>query len=256
MRHIIVIIAFTAILILTGCNYKQAAAENSKDSTVVMVSKYTAQPIKLDGLLDEPAWQQAQIYQMTLSADNTSSGKIPQETGSVRLAWDDNFFYVGWELPDSDVVAEGNENHLHHYTLGDIGELFLKPDDQSWYWELYVTPGGNLSTFWFPCRGRLGLKSCFEQYHFDMKVAAQCEGTLNNWQDKDVRWTAEMAVPISELTARGEKFAPGAKWHILTARYNYSRYLPETGPELTMYPQLPRTNHHLLENYAALELVR
>ena len=141
------------------------------------------------------------------------------------------------------------------YSLGDVGEVFLKPEQYTWYWELYVTPAGKMSTFWFPGRGRLGLPSCFEKHHFNLKVASWCDGTLNNWEDKDMRWTAEMAIPVSELTAKGESFGPQAQWRILVGRYNYSRYLRFSGPEYSMVPQLSELNFHLLDEYAVLHLV-
>ncbi len=47
-------------------------------------------------------------------------------------------------------VAEGKEDQLHHYQMGDLVELFLKPEDYTWYWELYATPIGKKTNFWFP----------------------------------------------------------------------------------------------------------
>lgn len=84
-------------------------------------------------------------------------------------------------------------------------------------------------------------------------VAAQFQGTLNNWHDKDKSWTAEMAMPIEDLQAYCAKFSQQANWKILIGRYNYSRYLQDV--ELSMTPQLSKTNYHLNEEYADLELV-
>ena len=221
----------------------------------VMEAVYAGGLVTVDGKLDEDVWKDARVYAMELSRDKAGDGTVLQEGGKVRLAWDERFLYVGFELIDSDVVAEGTADQLHHYTLGDVGEVFLKPEGYSWYWELYVTPAGRMSTFWFPGRGRLGLRSCFDAHHFDLKVAASCNGSINKWEDKDLGWTGEMAVPVSELTARGEKFGPGAAWTILVARYNYSRYLKDTGPENSMTPGLSKTNYHLLEDYAQLVLL-
>lgn len=115
------------------------------------------------------------------------------------------------------------------------------------------TPLGKKTSFWFPGRGRMGLNSCF-RYKCGLQVASKSNGTVNNWKDKDRYWTAEIAMPIRDLTAKGEKFGPGTKWRILIARYNYSRYLSRK--ELSMFPQLLQTKFHLYEEYGVLKLMK
>jgi len=78
------------------------------------------------------------------------------------------------------------------------------------------------------------------------------KGTLNDWKDKDKGWTAEMAVPIADLTRFGDVFGGESKWRILISRYNYSRYLSNV--ELTSLPCLSKTDFHLIEEYAVLIL--
>ena len=97
-------------------------------------------------------------------------------------------------------------------------------------------------------RGTLTLRSC------GLRVAAQCKGTLNNSEDKDNYWTAEMAMPIVDLATPDQQFQPESKWRILVARYNYSRYLPAT--EFSMVPQISKTDYHLYEEYGVLELTK
>jgi len=231
---------------LVGCS---SLISGDSKKLPIMVAPYADKPVVIDGKLDDVVWQSAPVYQLYFADD--VKGPL-QEGGKVRLAWDDKYFYLGAELVDSDLVAEGDRDHLRHYLMGDVVELFLKPDGQTWYWELYVTPRGNLSSYWFPGRGRVSLDSAFTPYECGLKVAAAYDGTLNDWQDKDKGWTAEMAMPISELTKRGESFAPQAKWRILVGRYNHSRYLYLK--ELSMTPKLSVTNFHTLKEYAILKL--
>ncbi|MDZ4199867.1 MAG: carbohydrate-binding family 9-like protein [Kiritimatiellia bacterium] len=215
-----------------------------------MVARRASSPIRVDGLLDEAVWAEAIVYPLMLSKADEEAGKTLTEAGLVRLSWDNDYLYIAIDYLDSDLVAEGEEDHLHHYRLGDLAEVFLKPEGARYYWELYVTPGGNRSTFFFPSRGRQ-TPSVFD-YRFDLPVAAQIRGTLNDWRDTDTGWTAEMAVPVRELTARGASFEAGALWRILVARYNYGE--PLTAQELSSTPKLSRTNFHLHEDYAILEL--
>jgi hypothetical protein len=129
----------------------------------------------------------------------------------------------------------------------------IKPELQTWYWEFHVTPSALTSSFFFPGRGRLCLPSCLGQ-ESEVLVAAHCDGTLNQWQDRDRGWTAEMAVPLSELTMHGESFEPGVRWRVLIGRYNYSRYLTTRGPELSAMPRISKVDFHCFEEYAVLEL--
>ena len=236
------------LALLLGCR-----KEEKVPKVETVVAKFTATPIILDGKLEDAAWKNASAYKMTGALDRWKEPRPLTEGGEARFAWDDNFFYVGIQFTDSDIVAEGEEDQLHHYRMGDLVELFIKPAEQTWYWELYATPKSKKTSFWFPGRGRLGLESCY-QYKCGLQVAAQCDGTLNNWEDKDKEWCAEMAMPIADLTARGEKFLPESKWRILVSRYNYSRYVPWV--ELSAIGPLPRPSYHIYERYAVLKLVK
>jgi hypothetical protein len=220
-----------------------------------MTAKYTTMPVTLDGKLDEDVWKYAEVYQLHLADDRAAGGAGIEEPGEVRLAWNDKYFYVGVKFTDSDVHAEGQEDEQMHFNLGDVAELFLKPADETWYWELYATPKGNKSTLWFAGRGHFGLPGAAE-HTSGLEVAASVDGTLNNWEDTDEYWSAEMAVPIADLTARGESFEPGAQWLICIARYNYSKNLNVIGPELTMTPALSKTFFHMTDDYAVLNLKR
>ena len=217
---------------------------------------HASHPVKIDGRLRDPLWKHAPAYHLMAMPVHDEPGrrKVLHEAGTIRMLWDEQYLYLGVELDDSDVVAEGTANGLPDFQLGDVCELFIRPPNETWYWELYVTPDSRQTTYFFPGPGRLGLPSNLRPKTNLLKVAAQVHGTLNNWHDRDRGWTAEMAVPISMLTARGEHFGPKASpWRILIGRYNYSRYLPEV--ELSSFPELSRTNFHLLAEYCDLELV-
>ena len=220
-----------------------------------MQAHYTATPITLDGRLDEPIWRTATAYAMNLGDDMAAKGATLQDGGEARFAWDDTHLYVGIRLDDGDIVAESDEDQAHHYQTGDVAEVFLKPENNTWYWELYATPHGRKSHFWFAGRGYVGLPSIAE-YDMELDVAARIDGTLNNWRDRDTGWTAEMAIPIAELTRHGDAFGPGSQWRVLVARYNYSRYIDLRSAELSMTPKLHATDYHRHEDYGVLEFVR
>jgi hypothetical protein len=235
-----------AAVLMAGC----ITLEKKAPEKAVMKAKFTMDPVTVDGKLDDPVWKEAQVYKMQLPDDR--AGQL-QEGGEVMLAWDNDYLYVGVKFEDKDAVAKNKRDQEHHYLFGDLAELFLHPAEKTWYWEMYVTPRGNKTKFFFPGGGHCGL-SDLEKADVDLEVEAEVNGTLNKWQDEDKYWTGEMRVPVKDLEKYGDKFGPGKKWDILVARYNYGRHQKGRGPEYSTTPKLPITSFHYLEGYAELLL--
>ena len=239
-------------LIIAVIAFHHSGAVQAASKIPVMQAIHTEEPIKVDGKLDEAIWKKARVYRLALGADRAATGKALKEPGEVRLAWDADHLYVGVDWVDSEVVAKGTKDHEYHFMLGDLCELFLKPENKKRYWELYATPAQKKSCFWFKQRGA---KLQIDR-DFGLRVAAHVKGTLNDGKGNDRGWSAEMAVPREDLTRHGAKFGPGSSWRILVARYNYSTGEAWKTPELSMTPKLSRTNYHSIDEYARLEFVR
>jgi hypothetical protein len=222
-----------------------------------LVVHRTATPIQLDGNVDKQVWQQVQPVRFDIPRELQQQGQSLEEGGTARLLWDDQYLYVAFDFVDSDVVALGKEDDLEQYQLGDVAEIFLKPTDQTWYWELHVTPAGFASTYWHVGRGRFGMRD--PDGHVKprfFRLAVRVHGTLNDWHDRDQGWTAEVAVPLDKLDRFHERADPRIGWTILLSRYNYTRYrVQATGPELSSWPDLSKPAFHLVEEYAPLKLV-
>ena len=240
------VFALCAVLAVGGC--AKRLSRPSAASLGTMQARYTTEPVNIDGVLDDQAWKTAPAYRMSLGEDRMAKGQRLAERGEVRLVWDDRNFYVGIRFRDRDIVAEADVDQISHYERGDLVEVFLKPRNQTWYWELYATPRSQKTSLWFPKTGTLTIRRC------GLRVAARCQGTLNESHDKDRSWTAEVAMPLRDLVTADQSFGPGTQWSILVSRYNHRRGLKD--PELSMVPQLSKTNYHLIEEYAVLELTR
>lgn len=189
-------------------------------------------------------WDRAPAYRFSLSRDSSA---ILQEGGEVRFAWNAHGLYVRAELEDSCLIAKNRQDEQLHYLHGDVFELFLKPLNKSYKWEMYATPAGNKSTLFFPSwPPERSAEECLWDHNFR---------GLDVWvEETAIGWTAQMFVPSGQLTALGAAWGPGSEWTVFCGRYNYNSEDLET-PELSMVPTLSKTNYHLIEEYAILEFL-
>ncbi len=226
----------------------QSPSKNPLEITDVYAS-YSDSPIVIDGKADEPVWSKAKSYSFCTPLYQSQKGGVPQQGASVRYAYDEKYFYVFAELTDDDIFQYSKNNNELHSESGDLLEVFLWPSKNTWYWEFYGTPNNLNSAIFYPGHGRLLAKHCFVK-DSGVKAASVVNGTLDDWKDKDISFTVELAIPVSELTKHGDRFDNDSDWRILSARYNYSRYLEYT--EFSTHPQLSRGDFHWRRGYARL----
>lgn len=189
-------------------------------------------------------WSRASAYQLNLSRD---SADILREGGEVRFAWNGNGLYVRAELEDSCLIATNRKDEQLHYLHGDVFELFLKPLNEPYKWEMYATPAGNKSTLFFPSWPTgLSVQSCLRDHGFrSLEVSVE---------ETEIGWTVRMFVPSGQLSALGAAWGPGSAWTVFCGRYNCNMEDLED-PELSMVPSLSAANYHLVEEYAVLEFM-
>lgn len=229
--------------LLTGCNSAYHAS-TSKEYEV----HYSSTPIKVDGKLNEPIWTKAKALRFK---------PIPRslciENGIVKILWDDKYVYVGAVFCDSDIVQLSKRNWRHYYRTGDLIEVFLKPAEKRYYWELYATPNNLKNSLFYISGGRAGLYNRSRYKVEEMLVASTCDGTLNNEKDYDKQWTVDMAIPVKELEKYGEKITPGKVWNFLIGRYNYSIHLDRKELTRTGTPQ--SNNFHDYKSWGKLKFI-
>lgn len=213
-----------------------------------LAAAWTAEPVTPDGVAAEEVWSRAQPYPLLPPRDR-NGGTGCRQPGTVRFAYDDRFLYVLAELDDDDVVQEEERDNRHLYETGDVLELFLWPEGKAHYWEIYAAPNGRRSMLFFPGAGRKIFLTA-RQEHTRLRAGARVDGTLNDWSDRDRGWTAEIAIPLEELTRYGDPFGASGNWRAMAARYNYSVTLPEI--EYSATSPLPKTDFHLREAYGKL----
>lgn len=214
----------------------------------------------LDGKLDETEWKHAPFHALSLLDTTDKLPELPRnkvladpyEGGSVQFLLGEKFLYIGITFEDHDVVAQGDRDQSHLYNSGDVAEVFIKADNALGYFELYVSPRGNKTSFYFPSSGYFGLPESFSAPIMEgLEVKASVQGTVNDFHDVDKGWTAEMAVPLAGLKEKlGIDFSPEQPWRILVSRYNYGYTM--RAKQLSSYPKLPQASYHLTEYYSPI----
>lgn len=152
--------------------------------------------LKIDGKLDDAAWQTAPstppfVYTMT-------GGPAKSEV-HAKLLYDDTYLYVAFDVQTADVW--GTKTQKDEPIYGEqVVEIFIDADgDQKTYNELEVSPHNVQFDAAFDYR-RSDLQKAI-QWDSHMETAVQVQGTLDNPSDTDRGFTVEMKIPMANLYA-------------------------------------------------------
>jgi hypothetical protein len=243
---LIVLVAFRGIE--TGA---APPAEEKNDVPAVRTAecRRAMGPIQVDGKLDEPAWDKAQVLK---DFAVYWEKRAPKTATRARLLWDDDYLYFAAEMDDSDLYADVKE-HNGMCWYNDVFELFFKPaEDRLAYYEFQVNAANTQLEMFLPSRGAGGYGR-FHHGRLGIESQVVLRGTLNHWQDKDEGWTVEGRIPWSGFQATGGRPKPGDKWRFALCRYDYSTAFDQ--PETSSSAPLTTSNFHHYEDYGALTFV-
>ena len=224
------------------------------------ISRFTAKrnraadPITIDGKLDEPGWKAAQ--RSSRFVDMITGKPVKFDTHAAVL-WDDDFLYVAYWIEEPDVRATLTQRDAPVYTENDV-ELFI--DGGGGYYEFEINALGTLYEALFiwedayeknyaamegfgrdqpgviPFHGvgfnkhPRGKRIGFMRWDFpELRSAVSIDGTLNDSSDVDKGWTVELALPWKSMTilakADGRPLPPqdGDTWRMDFSRFNQYR---------------------------------
>ena len=184
------------------------------------VASRAEQPIRVDGRLDEAAWQAAAWTEDFVDIEGPSK-PAPRLRTRARMLWDSTNLYIAAELTEPDVWGTITQRDAVIFRDNDF-EVFIDPDgDTHQYYELEVNA---LRTAWDlllvrPYRDGGPAINGWDIH--GLQVGTSVDGTLNRPGDTDRGWTVELALPwaaLQEAAHRAAPPAPGDQWRI-----NFSR---------------------------------
>lgn len=184
-------------------------------------------PIDIDGRLQEPAWAQAETIRLV---DNLT-GRAPRQSTAVKLLYDDEYLYVGFDCEDTDAWSTYTEHDDPLYNE-EVVEIFLDPSGLlRAYFELQVSPRNvSFDSLILNDGGRRGegrgpnFQGLTQWTCRGMRHAVVVRGDPTRRGTSDEGWTVELAVPFSQLvTAANIPPRPGDTWRANIYRIDHAR---------------------------------
>ncbi|MFP8488927.1 DUF5916 domain-containing protein [Gracilimonas sp. Q87] len=169
-------------MILTGKGFSQSA---------IKIQRLT-EPITLDGIIDEPVWDEIEPYQM-YQYEPVYLGQMSEKT-EIRTAYDDEFLYISAKMFTHDPsTISANSLYRDRYSGDDVFAVILDPfnDDQNGM-RFFTTPAGtrfdqSISNDANTIGGNRPINSSWNT-HWDVETTQTKEG-----------WFAEMRIPFSSI---------------------------------------------------------
>lgn len=167
----------------------------------------TPTPPRIDGHLDDAAWQAAKPIVFVFPWDGQTGKK--QKT-VAKLAWDNDYLYVAYECDDTDITALHTLPDDPTYK-DDAVEIFIAPlKVKNLYFGLEMNARAVLYDYLYAFPQRL-----FKNYDLrGVQLAAQIRGTLNLGGDQDQGWNLELAIPWRAFADLTDQPVPklGDRW--------------------------------------------
>jgi hypothetical protein len=189
--------AIVLLTVICGC------AGGTHDYAVYRCIK-AADPIRLDGVLDEQSWQRANSAPVRYAVSGGQEARSP--AGHLRMCWDNRALHVAVEVPDKNLQASGRGRDSVSLALPNDGvELLLDvAGDDALIFRFRLNPLGGLTdellvraspgsglerrtrhrTLALPCYSVEGAR-----------CTAKASGDIGHPEIVDDRWIVELSVP-------------------------------------------------------------
>ncbi len=186
-----------------------------------------AQPPRIDGRLDDPAWQAVPWTEDFRDIEGDRRPK-PRFRTRAKMLWDDKYFYIGAELEEPHVWGALTQHDAVIFNDNDF-EVFIDPNgDNLEYAEFEMNA---LNTSWDLFLPKPYKDDGRADNSWDiagLKTAVHVNGTLNNPTDRDTGWSVEIAIPWDALREFAHRPAPphdGDQWRVDFSRVEWQHQI-------------------------------
>lgn len=164
------------------------------------VAEWTSTPIRIDGLLDEPAWRRSVATERFQDIRGPGHPAPPWDT-RARILWDAHSLYIGAVLAEPDLWGTLTERDAIIYHDHDF-EVFVDPDgDGEAYFELEINVLGTEFDLFLDRPYSQGGSADIEWDFVGLRTAVSAQGSINDASDTDRGWTVEIAIPWSAFVS-------------------------------------------------------
>jgi hypothetical protein len=196
-----------------------ACAQDALPAPLSYDCSRTKTPIRIDGKLDDPAWQKAKWTADFVDIEGAAK-PTPRFRTRAKMLCDDKYLYIAAELEEPNVTGTLTKHDSVIFKDNDF-EVFIKPLPQTEsYYEFEMNA---LNTGWDLFLPKPYSENGKPDNSWDiagLKTAVAIQGTLNKPTDTDRGWTLEIAYPLTAFNSRQQvpPPVPGTIWRI-----NFSR---------------------------------
>lgn len=200
------------------------------------------EPLRIDGKLDDAAWQAAPWTDSFIDIEGDHKPK-PRYTTRAKLLWDDVYLYVGAYLEEPHVWGTLTEKNSIIFRDNDF-EIFIDPNgDNHRYYEFEINA---LNTIWELTLAKPykdGGPATHGTNIVGLKSAVYVDGTLNAPHDEDAGWSVEVAIPWAGLSDYSPTPVPprhGERWRINFSRVEWQHEVLDN--DYRKVPDTPEAN--------------
>jgi len=197
MVPLVIWLAVSQLALGAGGDWDWLSAEADSDT---VVSIRAEEPIKVDGVLSEEAWQRADSANGFVRAE---SMRPAAEQTAVRVMHDEKTLYLGIVVGDMKIAAKARDRDKGTWE-DDCVEIFLDPlRERRDRFHVIVSAAGSVFD------AQLGDSAWLSE----LSVAVR--------RDEGRGWTVELAIPFASLEKKGVR--RGEVWDLKLTREDYDR---------------------------------